>query len=131
MDKHLKKYDDEARDNMRDLVLSLVRNNYDTYYFHEIFSDEDRREIALACAPDSKVENDIRDAFDKDTCIMMTWHIEDITNIRPDLTEKQALEVLLYAEDNHDANNGYNWDFFSWCAEELYPEPECEDDDDD
>src|SRR6266516_1163426 len=41
--------------------------------------------------------------------IAIVWHIEDVQNIRPDLTDKQAGDVLVYSQKNHDATVGINW----------------------
>ena len=58
----------------------------------------------------------------------ITWHPEDVQEIRPDLTNEQAQEVLWLARKFHDANVGVNWDVLSIWAEQLYPEPEDSDD---
>lgn len=52
--------------------------------------------------------------------IAITWHTEDVLNARPDLTEKQAMDVLLMIEKNHDATIGINWDVIAWVADELW-----------
>jgi len=49
------------------------------------------------------------------------WHIEDIQDVRPDLTEAQALHVLIAMSDNFDANNGINWDYINDMASSLFP----------
>lgn len=50
------------------------------------------------------------------------WHIDDVHNIREDLTAEQCAEVLEAVGDNHDAEVGVNWDVISWYAEDLFPE---------
>jgi hypothetical protein len=59
-------------------------------------------------------------------CITIKWTVSDVQSVRPDLTDEQAYEVLLYVEDNHDANNGITWNTLSWAAETLYGEQEEE-----
>jgi hypothetical protein len=45
---------------------------------------------------------------DRDT-ITIKWHITDVQEVRPDLTDDQAREVLWHAKRYHDANEGINW----------------------
>jgi hypothetical protein len=48
------------------------------------------------------------------------WSIEDVQEVRPDLTDDQAWEVLRRAEDNFDAEAGINWDILSYHAQMLF-----------
>ena len=52
--------------------------------------------------------------------IAMLWSIEDINGLRPDLTDEQAMNVLITASENHDANVGVNWDVLHHWATDLY-----------
>ena len=45
----------------------------------------------------------------KDGSISITWNIEDVKSLDSDISDEQAIEVLEYALDNHDANEGINW----------------------
>ena len=45
----------------------------------------------------------------KDGSISITWNIEDVKSLDSDISDEQAIEVLEYELDNHDANNGINW----------------------
>ena len=56
--------------------------------------------------------------------LISVWNIEDIQQVRPDLNDEQAWEVLQLAERRHDAEHGINWDILSIHADDLYPEPE-------
>ena len=53
--------------------------------------------------------------------IAIIWHIEDVQNIRPDLTDKQASAVLKNLKKNHDANIGINWETIEIVANILFP----------
>ena len=53
-------------------------------------------------------------------CIAMLWTVEDIHGLRPDLTDEQAMNVLITASENHDANDGVNWDVLHHWATDLY-----------
>jgi hypothetical protein len=58
--------------------------------------------------------------------IAITWCIEDVQGIRPDLTAEQALEVLEQVGDNHDAEWGINWTTLETVADELFEAPETD-----
>ena len=53
--------------------------------------------------------------------IDVRWHTEDVQEVRPDLSEEQAWEVLKAVKRGHDANNGVNWDVLEVWANELFP----------
>jgi len=53
--------------------------------------------------------------------IAIPWHIEDVQDIRPDLNDKQARDVLWHCRDSHDALIGINWDVLHYWADDLYP----------
>jgi len=51
----------------------------------------------------------------------ITWHIDDVLSIRPDLTKEQASDVLSYAcGHKHDASIGVNWDVLDTIASFHY-----------
>ena len=55
--------------------------------------------------------------------IGIIWGIEDVKEIRSDLNDEQAWNVLTEVERRHDATNGVNWDSIKSIADELYAEP--------
>ncbi|HWG41177.1 MAG TPA: hypothetical protein VN688_00205 [Gemmataceae bacterium] len=52
--------------------------------------------------------------------IIAIWCMEDVLEVRPDLTEKQAWEVLKQIERRHDATIGITWDTLEMVAEDLF-----------
>jgi len=62
----------------------------------------------------------------KDT-IEISWHVDDVLEVRPHLSRDQAREVLQAVKQNHDANNGVTWETLEAQADSLFP---LEDDDD-
>jgi len=54
--------------------------------------------------------------------VAIIWSIEDVKEIRPDLTEDQAWTVLQQCERQHDCNFGITWEHIDWVAENLFPE---------
>lgn len=60
---------------------------------------------------------------DKETkTIAIEWCVDDVLEIRPDLTSDQAWHVLETNYFEHDANVGITWDTLTYWAEYLYPE---------
>ncbi len=57
----------------------------------------------------------------KDDFIVIKWHIEDVLQQRPDLTDDQARAVLKELENDHDATVGINWDVIDCTAQSMYP----------
>lgn len=52
--------------------------------------------------------------------IALVWSTEDVQEIRPDLTEEQAWEVLHQVERKHDATLGVSWLTLEFTAEDLF-----------
>lgn len=67
--------------------------------------------------------SNLRDIINDDITeeIAITWHVEDVQSIRPDLTGEQASEVLIHLEKNHDATEGINWSTIEIAADILFP----------
>jgi len=59
----------------------------------------------------------------KHRMIGIVWCIEDVQEVRPDLTDDQAWEVLQAVERRHDAEIGINWLTLEIFADDLFPEP--------
>jgi len=53
--------------------------------------------------------------------IEISWHIDDVKELRPDLSDAQAREVLKRAKDQHDASIGINWEVLAFHADHLFP----------
>ncbi len=52
--------------------------------------------------------------------IAVIWNIEDVQEVRPDLSEEQCWHVLQAADRYHDATIGINWDVLSCQAQILF-----------
>lgn len=60
--------------------------------------------------------------YEERKIIVDEWHVDDVFNQRPDLTEEQACEVLSFIAHKFDANIGINWDVIDSAADYLFPE---------
>ena len=54
--------------------------------------------------------------------IFIEWCIEDVKDVREDLDDDQAMEVLEYVKDRHDATMGITWETLQYAADHLFPE---------
>jgi hypothetical protein len=52
--------------------------------------------------------------------IASVWSVEDVQEVRPDLTKDQSWEVLQQAKDQHNADIGISWDVLQMHAAELF-----------
>lgn len=59
--------------------------------------------------------------------IAIVWSVEDVQEVRPDLTDEQAWEVLQAVERQHDATIGITWLTLE-CAAEVFFGPNLETD---
>ena len=63
--------------------------------------------------------------------ISVDWCVEDVQEVRPDLSVEQCINVLDHVKKYHDANDGISWHTLDAAAEVLYPEHGSNDDRDD
>jgi len=47
------------------------------------------------------------------------WHIDDVKEIAPNISDEDARTVLVHVDETHDANVGINWDVLKAAAESL------------
>ncbi len=52
------------------------------------------------------------------------WHIDDVKEVRPDLTDDQCWQVLERVGSKHDCTVGIDWEVIRIAADLLYPEPD-------
>jgi len=62
--------------------------------------------------------------FNPKTQIAITWSVDDVLSVRPDLTESEAMSVLFDCKRKHDADIGINWDTLRETASWLFKERE-------
>lgn len=53
--------------------------------------------------------------------LIIEWRVEDIAQLRPDLTTIQARSVLAHVASELDATIGVTWDTIECAANELFP----------
>lgn len=52
--------------------------------------------------------------------ITIVWSVEDVQEVRPDLTDKQCIAVLKMVKRKHDAEYGVTWETLKMYAEEQF-----------
>jgi len=65
-------------------------------------------------------EIDIHELLAKRKQIAIIWSIEDVQQVRSDLSDGQAWQVLLEVDRRNDAEVGINWQTLEYVAEELF-----------
>lgn len=70
---------------------------------------------------------DVHKALARRRQIAIIWSLEDVLEVRPDLSEDQAWEVLQSCRPMHDANDGITWDSIEVICESLFPADESSD----
>jgi hypothetical protein len=58
-----------------------------------------------------------------DKQIAAIWGIQDVQELRPDLTDDQAWEILQQVDHHHDRDGGITRNTIRHTANELFPEP--------
>jgi len=66
---------------------------------------------------------DIDKLLEQRRLVAVMWNTEDVLNVRPDLNDDQAWEVLKECRDKHDCELGFNWNLIECVAGMLFPEP--------
>ena len=82
-------------------------------------SDEAEQERMAEAAHDYVMQDHV---LANDDSISIEWCIDDVKEVRPDLDDGQARDVLQLVEEDHDANVGVNWDTLECAANALFPE---------
>ena len=68
-----------------------------------------------------KPKSNPRNKPDPRDSIEISWHIDDVMEVRKGLSREQRRKVLEAVERNHDATIGVNWDTLEITADTLYP----------
>ena len=59
--------------------------------------------------------------YNETNSIAIIWEIDDIKELRPDLTDDECMEVLGYADRKHDASLGVCWETLQCHCDHLFP----------
>jgi hypothetical protein len=107
-----------------DAVIDGVTDQFDT--------ERNRLNAAVHVAQDildGGTEIDVHELLTGRKQIAAIWSIEDVLQVRPDLTDEQAWEVLERVGDKHCAEYGISWTTLECVAEDLFdgaPETDAE-----
>ena len=70
---------------------------------------------------EQEIDVDLDELLAEDRKIAHIWGIGDVQEIRPDLDESAAWDVLLSVRDDLDSKHGITWDTIEHAANALYP----------
>jgi hypothetical protein len=71
---------------------------------------------------DFRLEIDLDELLAGNSQIAHVWGTDDVRQLRPDLDDDQAWDVLQAVADRLDCNFGITWNTLEMIAHELYPE---------
>lgn len=57
-------------------------------------------------------------------CLVDKWHVDDVQEYHPWVTDEQAVKVLETMARHHDASIGYTFELIDIWVDRLYPEPQ-------
>ncbi len=89
----------------------------------EFDAERDRLNNAIRAAQailDSGIGLSLHELMAMRRQIALIWTVEDVQQVRPDLTDEQAWEVLQKVDRRHDAELGVNWLTLEITAEGLF-----------
>jgi len=75
---------------------------------------------ALDLLDEDEFDVDIHELLAENRTIGHLWSIEDVQEVRPDLDDDQAWQVLQTVERRLDSQYGMNWDTIEIIADELF-----------
>jgi hypothetical protein len=75
---------------------------------------------ALDLPDEDEFDVDIHELLAKNRIIGHLWGIEDVQEVRPDLNDDQAWQVLQAIEQRLDSQFGMSWDTIEIIADELF-----------
>ncbi len=82
--------------------------------------EPDLRKAIADSPPPEPPEIDIHEILAERRLIGLVWGVEDVLEVRPDLSEDQCWEVLQSVDRHKDAELGINWQTLEIAAEELF-----------
>lgn len=77
--------------------------------------------------PAAPLRADLAKIIDAHGYACLQWHVEDIAEIRPDLSRAKACLVLAEVVLQHDVINGVSWNTVEGIADDLFPLEDGED----
>jgi hypothetical protein len=79
---------------------------------------------ALDLPDEDEIDVDIHELLADNRTIGHLWGVEDVQEVRPDLDDDRAWQVLQTVERRLDSQYGMNWDTIEIIADELFgPQP--------
>ena len=81
-----------------------------------------RRGVPKGTHPEPIAQIDIEQLLRQRRQVAAIWSVEDVQEVRPDLTDDQAWEVLQRCYRRHDCELGLTWTTIEIVADDLFPE---------
>jgi hypothetical protein len=81
-------------------------------------------ELVQEVHPDDEFQLDLAELLQRNRLLAHTWCTDDVREVRTDLNDDQAWEVLQLTAKRLDSDLGISWQTLEIWAGELFPEPD-------
>lgn len=112
-----------ARKHLAIPTLEIRRSDSLDFYQVSVWVVEAALNAAYQAGRRSAGTIDVDSVLAKRKQVAVIWCIKDIQEMRPDLSDDQAWDVLQQCRDAHDCNSGFTWSLIDLVAADLFPEP--------
>ena len=111
-----------------ELRTNVTEDGWDTIAFIEATSPDSEavarhivHRLNLGDDAEREAASDLHQLLEQNHQIAHLWGVEDVMDVRPDLSEDQAWEVLQTCDRRKDSTMGITWDTIKIIADDLYP----------
>lgn len=102
-------------------IREFIENNASTYGGRLQISAEIELDDLFSSIPEKEeIDIDIHEMLAENRQIALIWSVEDVQQLRPDLNDDQAWEVLQHVDRYKDADLGITWLTLEMAADQLF-----------
>jgi hypothetical protein len=106
-------------------IHEFIEENASTYNGQlQVSANIDLDDILSNIPEEDEIDVDIHDLLAENRQIAHVWGTDDVRELRPDLDDDRAWEVLQDVQRQLSSDVGITWDVIQTIAAELYPQPE-------
>lgn len=115
-------------------IPTLKTRNSDSLNFHNLAvwsvkqALREAFDAGVASAREERTQIDIHELLKERRQVAAIWGTEDVQEMRPDLDDDRAWEVLQECDRHHDCELGFNWLLIETVADDLFPSTNAGDD---
>lgn len=115
----------DTTESLRKQHAALLRKEQKAEYLRPYFVELSRMVVAALDHADRLERMEVHDFLASRRMIAHIWSVEDVQEVRPDLTGDQAWEVLQAVDRRMDSEYGVTWQTLEDAADDLFPPKEA------